>query len=250
MVNVCVPRELQRKLGLGHPSRRRSKRAAIVSCPRFWYNTAQGSDMPFDESDKALVERVKQGDARAFGTLHRRYYPKIYRLALLKTNNADDAADVASETFCKALEHLPGYEWRRCDSLYPWLHRIASNLIIDAADERNLGISVGEVSDGVEGCLPLLSGLRAKADRHGHGRVDGNRAQVTAFLRIRLNIVCRAIGDVNRAVGIHVAIFAELHQDFARRFRLRQCRRRQSISFPHRQQTACFWRVDNQAGRR
>jgi hypothetical protein len=45
----------------------------------------------------------------------------------------------------------------------------SANLIIDAADECNLGISVGEVSDGVEGCLPLLSGLRAKADRHGHG---------------------------------------------------------------------------------
>jgi hypothetical protein len=45
----------------------------------------------------------------------------------------------------------------------------SANLIIDAADERHLGISVGEVSDGVEGRLPLLSGLRAKADRHRHG---------------------------------------------------------------------------------
>ena len=86
--------------------------------------------------------------------------------------------------------------------------------------------------------------------RHGHWRIDGNRAQVPAFLRIHLNIVCRTIGDVNRAVGIHVAIFAELHQDFARRFRLRQCRRWQSESFVHRQQAACFWRVNHQAGRR
>ncbi len=99
--------------------------------------------MPVEESDKLLVERLKRGDAVAFGALHRRYYSKIYRLALLKTNHADDAADIASETFCRALEHLPSYEFRRCDSLYPWLHRIASNLIIDAARARPAG---GEVS--------------------------------------------------------------------------------------------------------
>jgi len=101
--------------------------------------------MPFEESDKALVERLKAGDAIAFGTLHRRYYPKIYRLALLKTNHPDDAADIASETFCRALEALNQrpYEFRRCDSLYPWLHRIASNLIIDRARSRPPG---GEVS--------------------------------------------------------------------------------------------------------
>ena len=63
--------------------------------------------MPFDESDRALVERVKAGDARAFDTLHRRHYAKIYRLAYLKTGSAEDAQDVASETFYRALEHLP-----------------------------------------------------------------------------------------------------------------------------------------------
>ena len=30
--------------------------------------------MPFDDSDKTLVERVKAGDVRAFEMLHRRYY--------------------------------------------------------------------------------------------------------------------------------------------------------------------------------
>jgi RNA polymerase sigma-70 factor (ECF subfamily) len=95
--------------------------------------------MPFDESDRALVDRVKGGDARAFGTLHRRYHAKIYRLAYLKTGNAEDAQDIASETFCKALASLRQYEFRRCDSLYPWLHRIASNLIIDACRARPPG---------------------------------------------------------------------------------------------------------------
>jgi RNA polymerase sigma-70 factor (ECF subfamily) len=119
--------------------------------------------MPLEENDRALVERLKAGDAIAFGTLHHRYYPKIYRLALLKTNHPDDAADIASETFCRALEHLPSYEFRRCDSLYPWLHRIASNLIIDAARARPPGgevsldaSTVDEVGSFLE-CLPDTS---------------------------------------------------------------------------------------------
>lgn len=99
--------------------------------------------MPCEESDKALVERLKAGDRIAFGTLHHRYYPRIYRLALLKTNHPDDAADIASETFCRALQRLAEFEFRRSDSLYPWLHRIASNLIIDRARAQPAG---GEVS--------------------------------------------------------------------------------------------------------
>lgn len=100
--------------------------------------------MPFDESDRALVARVKEGDVSAFGTLHRRYYAKIYRLAYLKTADPEDAQDVASETFCRALEHLrqKPYEFRHCDSLYPWLHRIAHNLLVDRARAKPPGGTV------------------------------------------------------------------------------------------------------------
>jgi RNA polymerase sigma-70 factor (ECF subfamily) len=95
--------------------------------------------MPSEESDRALVERVKRGDRSAFEALHRRYYPKIYRLAYLKTGNADDAQDIASDTFCRALVNLPQYQFRRCDSLYPWLHRIAYNLVVDLSRARPPG---------------------------------------------------------------------------------------------------------------
>jgi hypothetical protein len=48
-----------------------------------------------------------------------------------------------------------------------------ADLVVDAADERDLGISVREVCDGVEGRLPLLSRLRAKSDRNGYGLTAG-----------------------------------------------------------------------------
>jgi RNA polymerase sigma-70 factor (ECF subfamily) len=92
---------------------------------------AETVSMPFDDSDQTLVERVKAGDVRAFETLHRRYYPRIYRFAFLRLGNAEDAADVASNTFCSALRKLHTFQFRRSDSIYPWLHRIAGNLVVD-----------------------------------------------------------------------------------------------------------------------
>ncbi len=87
--------------------------------------------MPFDESDRVLMDRVKEGDVRAFEMLHRRYYPRVYRLAFLRLGNAEDAADITSETFRRALNRVDSFQFRRTNSIYPWLHQIASNLVVD-----------------------------------------------------------------------------------------------------------------------
>ncbi|MFN3653534.1 MAG: RNA polymerase sigma factor [Armatimonadota bacterium] len=97
------------------------------------------SPMPFDESDKTLVERVKAGDVRAFEMLHRRYYPRIYRFAMMRLGSAEDAADVACNVFLRALKHLPSYQFTRANTIYPWLHQIASNLVIDLVRARPAG---------------------------------------------------------------------------------------------------------------
>lgn len=95
--------------------------------------------MPFDDSDQTLVERVKAGDVRAFEMLHRRYHARIYRFAYLRLGNAEDAADVAANTFCSALRKLHTFQFRRSDSIYPWLHRIAGNLVIDLVRAQPAG---------------------------------------------------------------------------------------------------------------
>src|SRR5947209_16543314 len=194
MEGCAIPRQLQR--GLRRPGRpsRQSKQAAIVKSSRFWYNGARGTDMPGEESDKALVARLKAGDAKAFGSLHHRYYPKIYRLALLKTNHPDDAADIASDTFCKALEHLPSYEFRRCDSLYPWLHRIAGNLIIDAARARPPG---GEVSLDASTAEEVGSFLECLPDTGPSPQELVERKEVQALVR---QAISRLPADQGEAV--------------------------------------------------
>ena len=113
-------------------------------------------------SDDSLVRAAQRGSADAFSTLHTRYYTRIYRLAYLKTNNASDAEDVASETFLRALSSLsrfqfPADQLRSGSTFYPWLHRIAINLIVDSARRKPPAPIVSLDAPVIEGMRDLLS---------------------------------------------------------------------------------------------
>ena len=111
-----------------------------------------------NRTDAALVAAAQRGDVNAFGTLHSRYYLRLYHLAYLKTNNAQDAEDVASETFVRALAGLSRLRLKDdAASLYPWLHRIAINLIVDGHRRR-------PPSGVVSLDAPLIAGIRTLLD--------------------------------------------------------------------------------------
>lgn len=76
-------------------------------------------------SDQALVERVQQGDKRAFDLLVRKYQNKIVHLATRYLHDPVEALDVAQETFIKAYRALPTF--RGESAFYTWLYRIAIN---------------------------------------------------------------------------------------------------------------------------
>ena len=82
-------------------------------------------------TDAELVARVFRGDRDALSALHDRHYPRLYRLAYLKLNDPDDAHDIASEVFVRAVRDIRGLHPLRTESLYPWLHTVTCNLITD-----------------------------------------------------------------------------------------------------------------------
>jgi len=75
--------------------------------------------------DAVLVTQTREGDARAFSELVRRYESKVFRLAQHVTQNREDAEDVLQETFLKAYEHLD--QFRGDAKFYTWIVRIAVN---------------------------------------------------------------------------------------------------------------------------
>lgn len=147
------------------------------------------------KSDAALVAAAQRGDINAFGTLHTRYYLRLYHLAYLKTNNVQDAEDVASETFVRALASLSRLRLKDDDaSLYPWLHRIAMNLIVDGHRRR-------PPSGVVSLDAPLIAGIRTLLDIEDFSQAPtphdiAERHEVQQLVRAAIAALPEDQGDV------------------------------------------------------
>lgn len=77
------------------------------------------------ETDQILVERVQQGDKRAFDLLVGKYQHKIISLISRYVSDHAEALDVAQEAFIKAYRALPRF--RGDSAFYTWMYRIAIN---------------------------------------------------------------------------------------------------------------------------
>jgi RNA polymerase sigma-70 factor (ECF subfamily) len=73
-----------------------------------------------------LIRRAAHGDAAAWEPLVREHQQAVFRLAYLFLGDADDAQDIAQETFLRAWDHLKRFDSTR--PLRPWLLSIAANL--------------------------------------------------------------------------------------------------------------------------
>lgn len=81
------------------------------------------------EVERELVERARLSPA-AFGELYDHYFPVIYAYVARRVGNVQDAEDIASLTFEKALQALGRFQWKDV-SFSAWLYRIVTNLVTD-----------------------------------------------------------------------------------------------------------------------
>ena len=75
-------------------------------------------------TDQALVERVQQGDKKAFNLLVSRYQNRVAGL-LTRYISPNDIPDVVQESFIKAYRSIGSF--RGDIAFYTWLYRIAVN---------------------------------------------------------------------------------------------------------------------------
>src|SRR5882757_755405 len=99
---------------------------------------AQGQESPI-EWERALVERARSGDARAFERLYREHAGKVYGLCLRMTRDTALAEDCTQETFVNAWRALDRFETR--SSLGTWLHRIAVNVALGKRRKATLVVA-------------------------------------------------------------------------------------------------------------
>ena len=76
-------------------------------------------------TDQQLVEKVKEGDKKAFNLLVLKYQNRVTNIVARYVKNSGDVADVTQEAFIKAYRALPNF--RGDSAFYTWLYRIAVN---------------------------------------------------------------------------------------------------------------------------
>ncbi len=78
------------------------------------------------DEERALVERLRRGDGRAFNELVRQHQSTVYTLVLrLLSNRREDALDVSQEVFVTVFRAIA--DFRGDSRLSTWIHRIAVN---------------------------------------------------------------------------------------------------------------------------
>lgn len=76
-------------------------------------------------ADSVLVEKVQNGDKKAFDLLVLKYQNRVINLVSRYVRDVTDAQDIAQEAFLKAYRALPNF--RGDSAFYTWLYRIAIN---------------------------------------------------------------------------------------------------------------------------
>jgi RNA polymerase sigma-70 factor, ECF subfamily len=84
---------------------------------------------------ESVVEACKRGDPRAFEELVGLTHRDVYSLALRLTGNAEDAADVAQETYIKVVRSIGSF--RSEAKFSTWLYRVTANAAITSLRKRS-----------------------------------------------------------------------------------------------------------------
>lgn len=98
------------------------------------------------ENENFIIAQARDGDRAALNTLVSSHWPAIYRLALAKTSNPEDAQEIAQDTFLRALAALPRYKETNA-TFKTYLSRITLNLIIDYYRRRGRAPQVVDIAD-------------------------------------------------------------------------------------------------------
>lgn len=105
-----------------------------------------GEPTRIDEGVDALVRRTQAGDELAFERLARRSYERIYRWALAKTGDPDDADDVAQETLVRLHKHIDKFDGR--SAFTTWLYQVTRSAAADLHRKRSRRLRLAEKAKG------------------------------------------------------------------------------------------------------
>lgn len=154
------------------------------------------------EDENRIIAKAKEGDREALNELVTRHWAYIYRLALAKTGNPDDAQEIAQETFVKALAALSRYKETNA-TFKTYLSRIALNLIIDYYRKRGRAPQIMDITEYME---PIVDNSLSP----DQAVVDAERREEVAKMLALLPEEQRQVVELRIVQGLAVADTARI----------------------------------------
>ena len=173
---------------------------------------------------ETLLAAAREGDASAFASFYRLLERPVLGFFMQATSRPELAADLAAETFARALECVTGYEPER-GTPTQWLFGIARNVLgssyrrgrVESAARRRLGMPVLVIDDhaaqiieriGEEEAASLaLADLPADQREALHARVvqDRSYADIAGELRCSEAVVRQRVSRGLRTLRTRLA---------------------------------------------
>jgi len=143
--------------------------------------------------DRALVRAAQRGDEQAFRSLVERYHRRVVQLALGMVKDADEAMDIAQETFVRVHRYLPSFKGD--SSFFTWTYRIAMNLSLDAQRRkgRTERVDLGEDDDAE---------IEAAMDPPSHALAGPQRQALNEELRGKIEEALSGLSENHRSILI------------------------------------------------
>ncbi|PLX14806.1 MAG: RNA polymerase subunit sigma-70 [Marinilabiliales bacterium] len=110
------------------------------------------------KQDKYYIERVVRGDVNAFSYLVDEHKGMVYTIALRMLKNAEDAEELAQDTFVKAFNSLKEFKFE--SKFSTWLYRITYNGAISKLRRKKIEVSSLDNSElQIEVVAATLNGI-------------------------------------------------------------------------------------------
>ena len=162
-------------------------------------------------------ESIRQAcaDPGAFAPLYDHYFPRVYAYVRYRVYDPQDAEDIVSDVFIRAIRNLKRFKWRHARSFAAWLFSIARNRVVDDARQRK---RAGPALDPQEGLAewadraPLPEEVVAQQEAFQHMRaliatLSPRRQEVVTlkfYGGLRNNEIARVLGLDERTVAAHL----------------------------------------------
>lgn len=176
------------------------------------YNATADSSLHSPNHTVQTVARA-MSDPAAFKSIYDEFFPRIYHYCLRRIGSAQEAEDLTSVVFTRALTGLAGY---RGGSFAAWLFRIAHNVVANHLRGRKMALPLEEADhlsshDDVLEHL-LEDEIEQQINRLVAGLPDEQRELIT--LRISGGLSAKEIGQVvGKSEGaVRVAIHRTIQQ--------------------------------------